>query len=96
MHHRVRNFNAGGKTVEDESAGFLLKDADELPVGGEVVFIAEDGGGEVAVEGLGDEFQIDLVRSYHKGVRTKNLLRKTLLSLSAKGLVQKRLAIRGK
>ena len=47
------DFDAGGESVEDEAAGFLFEDVDEFAVGGEVVFIAEDGGGEVAGEGVG-------------------------------------------
>ncbi len=49
--HGVGDFDAGGESVEDEAAGFLFEDLDEFTVGGEVVFVAEDGGGEMAVEG---------------------------------------------
>ena len=51
MDHRVGHFYAGGKSVEEQAAGFLFEDGDEFAIGGEVVVIAEDGGGEVAVEG---------------------------------------------
>ena len=53
MDHGVGDFDAGGESVEDEAAGFLLEDVDEFAIGGEVVFVAKDGGGEVAVEGAG-------------------------------------------
>ena len=53
MHHGVRDFDAGGKAVEDEPAGLLLEDLDEFPVRGEIVFIAEQRRRQVAVESLG-------------------------------------------
>ena len=51
MHHGVGDFDAGGESVEDEAAGFLFEDLDQLSVRGEVFVVAEDGCGEVAVEG---------------------------------------------
>lgn len=48
MHHGVRDFDAGGEAVEDNPAGFLLEDVNQFAVGGEVVFISEDGCGEMA------------------------------------------------
>ena len=46
MDHRVGHFYAGGKSVEEQASGFLFEDADEFAIGGEVIFVAEDGGGE--------------------------------------------------
>jgi len=53
MDHGMRDFDAGGESVEDDAAGFLLEDLDEFAIGGKVVFVAEDGGGEMAGKGAG-------------------------------------------
>ena len=53
MHHGMGDFNAGGKAVEDEPAGLLLEDLNQLAVGGEVFFIAKQSCSQVAVEGGG-------------------------------------------
>ena len=53
MDHRVSHFYSGWESVEDEAAGFLLEDVDEFAIGGEIVFVAEDGGREVAGERAG-------------------------------------------
>ena len=45
VNHGVRNFDAGGESVEDDASGFLLKNVDELAIGGEIVFVSEDGRG---------------------------------------------------
>ncbi len=44
------DFDAGGKSVEEDAAGFLFENGYEFAIGGEVVVIAENGSGEVAVE----------------------------------------------
>ena len=48
VNHGVGDFDAGGESVENEAAGFLLEDMNEFAIGGEVVFVTEDGRGEVA------------------------------------------------
>ncbi len=47
------DFYAGGVAVYEEAAGFLFEDLDELAMGEEVGFVAEKGGGEVAVQRAG-------------------------------------------
>ena len=78
--HGVGDLNAGGESIDDDAACFLLENLDELAVEGEVVLIAEYCCGEVAVkrargaEIVGCGFAVD-----EKRVRTKYLFRKLRL-----------------
>src|SRR5262249_14223761 len=48
--HGVCHLDTSWKSVEDEASGFLFEYADEFPVCGKVVFVAEDRCGEMAGE----------------------------------------------
>src|ERR1700739_2350149 len=52
VNHGVGDFDAGGESVEDEAAGFLFEDVDEFAIGGEIVFVSENGRRQVAVESV--------------------------------------------
>jgi len=53
VHHRRGYLDAGGEAVEDEAAGFALKDGDQIALGSQVGVGAEEGCGQVAVESFG-------------------------------------------
>ena len=78
MDHGVRDFNAGGKRVEDKPACLLLEKMNELTIGGKVFFIAEDGGGEVALESFrGAEKILRRFAIHQQSVGTEDLFAKS-------------------
>jgi hypothetical protein len=81
VHHGVGNFDAGWESVEDEAAGFLFEDVDEFAIGGQVVFVAQNGGGEMSGEGAGG-LEIVLCRTAadEECVRAENLVGKVRLA----------------
>ena len=75
MDHGVCDFDSRGECVEDEAAGFLLEDLDEFSIGGEIVFVAEDGGGEMAGEGVrGAQVVVRAGAVYEERVRAKDFV----------------------
>lgn len=81
VNHGVCDFDAGGKSVEDDASCFLLEDMDEFAIGGEILFIAEDGGGEMAGEGAGS-LEVVLCRATadKECMRAEDLVGKVRLS----------------
>jgi hypothetical protein len=58
VNHGVGYFDAGGESVEDETARFLFEDLDEFAIRREVIIVAEDGCGQVAFECAGGTHKI--------------------------------------
>jgi hypothetical protein len=74
--HGVRDLDTGGKSVEDEASDFLFENLNEFAVGSEVVFVTEDGSGEIAGEGAGGaEVVFGLSAPDDEGVRAEDFVR---------------------
>ena len=52
MHHCVAYFDSRWKTVEDDSADFRYKDAQQLGILYQIALRAEDGGGEMTLQSM--------------------------------------------
>ena len=76
MNHGVGDFDARWEGVEDQAPGFLFEYMNQFAVGGEVLFIAEQRCGQVAVEGgSGAQKVLWLAALHQKRVRAKDLIR---------------------
>jgi len=52
MHHGVAYFDPGWKSVEDDSADFRFKYAQQLGILCEIALRPEDGGGEMSLQSM--------------------------------------------
>ncbi len=75
MNHGVGDFNAGRESVEDEPTGLLFENLNQFAIGGEIVFIAKNGRGQMAIEGAGGaQIVLRVVATYEQRVRAEDLI----------------------
>jgi hypothetical protein len=74
MHHGMAHFDSGWKTVEDNSADFRYKYAQQLGVLCEIALRTEDGGGEMTLQTIGCMKHLPGITTVNqKRCRTKDL-----------------------
>ncbi len=75
MNHGMAYLHACGKRIEDEPSRLLLQDLNQFLIGGEILFIAKDGCGEMPIQSASClQIVLCVVASHQHRVGSKDLI----------------------